>query len=179
MAGTEKPYRMITDYVTGTDVPLVGAEENRQRVETYLVETRGYTKEDIEVDVPLAFEVAGEPYRAAVDLVVSANGRRRMAFKCAAGSLGSREREIVYAARLVDAVPLPLAVVSDGRTAIVLDVLAGKTIGTSLDAIPGPDTLETEYADFTAEPIAPERLERERLIFRSYDLENVNVIRSR
>ena len=177
MADTEKPYQMITDYVTGIDVPLVGAEENRQMVEKYLVETKGYAREDIEVDVPIAFEVAGEAYRAAADLVVSTGGRRRMAFKCAAGSLGSREREIVYAARLVDAAPLPLAVVSDGRTAIVLDVLTGKIIGTSLDAIPSRNRLETDYADFTADPIAPERLERERLIFRSYDLENVNVIR--
>ena len=63
MAEGSKPYTMIADFVTGREVPNVGAEENRQAVEKLLVAEKGYLKEDIKVDVDIAITVAGQPYR--------------------------------------------------------------------------------------------------------------------
>ena len=51
MPDTIKPYTLLTDYVTGKEVPNIGAEENRQTVERYLVEKKGFSKQDIGVDV--------------------------------------------------------------------------------------------------------------------------------
>ena len=103
VSNTLKPYETIIDFITGKDVPNIGAEEHRQAVERFLVEQKGFLKEDIEVDADIEMRVGGEPYRSQVDLVVSADGgkTRFMAIRCAAGSLGSREREIVAAARLL------------------------------------------------------------------------------
>ncbi|MGD9243137.1 MAG: type I restriction enzyme HsdR N-terminal domain-containing protein, partial [Desulfobacterales bacterium] len=90
MADTLKPYRMIEDFVTGRDVPEIGAESNRQAVERLLVIEKGYAKEDIEVDAQIEFDVGKERYASQVDLVVSLDGgtMRVMAIKCVAGSLG-------------------------------------------------------------------------------------------
>ena len=180
MTDTLKPYTMITDFVTGREVPNVGAEENRQAVEKFLISEKGYSKEDIQVDVDLAITVAGEPYRSQVDLVVSPDGGRTrfMVIKCAAGSLGSREREIVAAARLLDEYQIPRAVVSDGQSAVVLDTVAGKKIGDGLDAIPSRQQAIDELQSLILTPFPPERREREKLIFRTYDIENVNVQRN-
>ena len=41
MSNTLKPYSMITDFVTGKKIPNVGAEENRQMVEQFLVNKKG------------------------------------------------------------------------------------------------------------------------------------------
>ena len=179
MADISKPYTMITDFVTGRELPNVGAEENRQAVEKLLVEEKGYLQEDIKVDVDIAITVAGEPYRSQIDLVVSADGgqTRFMVIKCAAGSLGSREREIVAAARLLDEYQIPRAVVSDGQTAIVLDTVSGTKIGNGLDAIPSKEEALTHLKSYTPVGFPKERLEREKLIFRTYDIENVNVQR--
>ena len=180
MAETSKPYTMIMDYVTGREVPNVGAEENRQAVEKYLIDEKGYLKEDIEVDVDIAVTVAGEPYRSQVDLVVSPDGgdTRFMVIKCAAGSLGSREREIVATARLLDEYQIPCAVVSDGKKAIVLDTVTGKKIGDGLDAIPSKQEAINQVKSLSPQAFPPERREREKLIFRTYDIENVNVQRN-
>lgn len=98
-----------------------------------------------------------------------------MAVKCAAGSLGSREREIVSAARLFSEYPMPLAVVSDGSTATVLDTATGKKKGAGLPSIPHrTEALELARRN-PMPPIAPDRLAREKLVFRSYDSMNVNV----
>jgi hypothetical protein len=160
-------------------VPNVGAEENRQVVEKFLVKEKGYLKENILVDVDIAITVAGEPYRSQVELVVSADGgqKRFMGVQCAAGSLGSREREIVAAARLLDEYQIPFSVVSDGKTAVVLDTVTGKKIGDGLAAIPSKQEATARLKSYTPPTFPAERREREKLIFRTYDIENVNVQR--
>lgn len=175
-----RPYETITDIVTGKDVPNVGAEENRQAVERFLLEDKGYLKTDIEVDVDIEMIVAGEPYHSQVDLVISSDGgkTRIMAIKCAAASLGSREREIVAAARLLNEYQILFAVVSDGKTAMVLDTVAGKKVGEGLDAIPSKDEVLRIQDSLKCIPLPKERLEREKLIYRTYDSMNVNVQRN-
>ena len=181
MTETLKPYTTLVDFVTGKEMPNIGAEENRQAVERFLVEEKGFLKSDIAVDVDIEMAVAGDTYRSQIDLVVSLDEGpvRFMVFKCAAASLGSREREIIAAARLLDPnYQIPYAVVSDGNTAIVLDTVTGKKIADGMAAIPSKEqALETlksiELAEFPNT-----RLEKERLIFRTYDSQNVNVQRN-
>ena len=180
MPETLKPYSMITDFVTGKKIPNVGAEENRQMVEKFLVTQRGFAKNDIEVDVDLEIVVAGQPYCSQIDLIVRVDDGavRFMAFKCAAASLGSREREILAAARLVGKFQVPLSVVSDGHTAIVLDTVSGRKLGEGLDAIPSRDESVGKLREMQLQSFPEERREREGLIFRTYDSMNVNVGRN-
>jgi hypothetical protein len=179
MAENSKPYAMITDFITGLEQPNVGAEEYRQALERFLVNSKGYSKEDIEVDADIDLAISGEPYRSQVDLVVSVDsGKTRfMAVKCAAGSLGSREREIVAVARLLDNYQIPLAVVSDGKTAIIMDTVSGKKIAEGLDAIPSKEEAQRQLTSTELVPLPEKRREREQLIFRTYDSDNVNVKR--
>ena len=168
---------MITDYITGQKVPNVGAEANRQAVEQYLVEEKGYKKQDIQVSVPIQMQIRDQSYRSQVDLVVVLDGRRLMVVKCAPGSLGSREREIVSTARLLDVYQIPLALVSDGKSAILLDTAGGQKIGEGMAAIPSRRELMHQFKEVSLQPLSGERREREKLIFRSYDSMNVNVVR--
>lgn len=176
MNGTEA--EKLTDYITGEKVLNIGAEANRQAVEKYLVEEKGYLPEDIEVDAKVTLTIGGEPYRTAVDLVVSTDGKRVMALKCAAGSLGSREREIIAAARLLADYQLPFAVVSDGSTATLLDTVKGKKAGKGMDAIPSKEEARAHLAGSLPVAYPEERKEREKIIFRTYDSMNVNVQRN-
>lgn len=173
-----KPVEMIVDFVTGREIPDVGAEANRQAIEHFLVEAQGFAKEEVEVDVPIEVFVAGNPYRSCVDLVLKVDGRRWVVFKCAAGSLGSRERETLAAARLLDDYQVPLAVVTDGRTATVLDTASGRRLGQGLAAIPSRRQLRERLDGVALQPLPEPRREREALIFRSYDSMNVNVGRN-
>ena len=178
MSDTLKPYNMIVDFVTGEEKPDIGAEENRQDVERFLVNEKGFSKEDIEVDVDIELVLAGEPYKSQIDLVVCVDGTRYMAIKCAAASLGSREREIIAASRLLESHQIPLSVVSDGKTAIVLDTVSGKKLCEGLNAVPSKDDLKEKLNSSELIPLPAEKLEKEKLIFRSYDVMNVNVQRN-
>ncbi len=181
MPETLKPYSTLIDFVTGKEIPNIGAEENRQAVEHFLVEEKGYLKEDIAIDVDIEMTVAGEIYQSQVDLVISVDkgSVRFMVFKCAAASLGSREREIVAAARLLDTnYQIPYAVVSDGQTAIVLDTISGKKTGEGMAAILSKNQALARLKTIELISLPKERLERERLIYRTYDSQNVNVQRN-
>jgi hypothetical protein len=181
MSATIKPYEFVIDYVTGKEIPNIGAEENRQSVARFLVEEKGFLKEDIEIDVDIEMTIDGQIYKSQIDLILSVNdGKTRfMAIKCAAGSLGSREREIVAAARLLDQnYQIPFAAVSDGKTAIVLESISGKKVGEGMDAIHSKKEAIAMMASFVRVPFPQKRLERERLIFRTYDSQNVNVQRN-
>ena len=82
-----KPYGMLVDFITGAEVPNIGAEENRQQMERFLVEAKGYSRDDIEVDAPLQFTIGDKEIRSNVDLVVSVEGKRLMVLRCVPGSL--------------------------------------------------------------------------------------------
>ena len=165
----------IIDFITGARIANVGAEANRQQMERLLIETKGYTKSNVGVDVPIRLDLDGEIYHSTVDLVVTVKGNPYMAIKCASGSLGSREREVIAAARLLSRHQIPLAVASDGRTAIVWDAVVGKEIGQGLDAVPSKQLAVESFDPSTLMPLPESKRRRQQLIFRSYDSMNVNV----
>ena len=170
----------LKDYLTGRQIPDVGAESHRQAVIQFLVERKGYAREALWVDAPIDMVIGGQPYRARIDLIVKAGDPPApfMAFKCCAGSLGSREREILAAARIFGERPIPLAVVTDGRDAVLLETASGKAMAHGLEALPEPTEASRLVAKNKLAPYSEDRREREKLIFRTYDQDNVNNIRT-
>ncbi|MBF0203574.1 MAG: type I restriction enzyme HsdR N-terminal domain-containing protein [Desulfamplus sp.] len=161
----------LIDYITGKMIPDVGAEGSRQLFEKFLVENKGYEKEDVLVDVPIKVMFKGEEYLSTVDLIVLCNQKPLMAVRCIAGSLGSYEREILAAARLVYDVQIPFSVSTNGKDALVRRVLSGKMHGEGLDAVPDKEKALKFLDSFVYIPFPPEKKEREMIIFRSYNME--------
>ncbi len=164
----------LTDYITGKTIPNTGAEANRQQFEKILVENKGFKKSRIRVDADIEVKIRKETYRSKIDLIITVKGCDYMAVKCAPGSLGSREREILAAARLYGPYQIPVSVVTDGRTAIVMDTVTGKKTGEGLSAIPDAETARKAMDICEKTALAEKRSEKEKLIFRSYDSMNVN-----
>ena len=177
MAEDEIGRDVIVDYITGKTVANVGTEEIRQRVEKYLVEEKGYQKEDLSVDADIEIDIDGNRYASQLDLVVSVEKNGFMVIKCAAGSLESREREVISAARIFAFRPLPVAVVSDSKTAVVYDTVSGKKIGEDMDCIPSPSEAAVILSQFQPPETPDKKKQRDRIVFRSYDSMNVNVCR--
>jgi hypothetical protein len=164
----------IIDFITGKLRSNTGAEANRQAVEHLLVETKGYEKEQIEVDASITLDMGGELYRSFADLVIRVHGLRFMIIKCAPGALASREREVIAAARLMEDYQIPLAVACDGNNAIVWDSVSGICLGEGLGSIPSK-TQAIEAFDVAAlVPLEVHRRTRQQLIFKSYDSMNIH-----
>lgn len=163
--------RTLVDYVTGNVVPDVGPEGSRQLFEKFLVESKGYLKSDILVDAPISVTFKGEPYHSTLDLVVCCNDTPFMAVRCIAGSLGSYEREILAGARLIYPVQIPYSVSTNGKDALVRDVITGQPAGEGLEAILTRSQAEKKLTGLTPVPLDPQKKEREMILFRSYNME--------
>jgi len=166
---------IITDYITGKPVRNTGSQAGRQTFEKFLVHEKGYAKEDIEVDKELIVQFKGEDYISAIDLIISCKGKALMAITCVAGSIGSYEREILAGARLVLDYQIPFAVSTDARDAVIMDTLSGKKVGQGLDAIPSKNEALKIIDKVTYTPFDQNRKEREMIIYRSFNLEKVNI----
>lgn len=166
---------MITDFITGKPVRNVGPEASRQIFEKFLVTEKGWDRQDIKIDQKIVVQFKGEDYCSKIDLIVFLNDKAFMAVTCVAGSIGSYEREILAGARLVYSSRIPYAVSTDARDAVVLDSLTGRKIGEGLDAVFSKKKA-LEISDAVAcTPFSPDRREKEMIIFRSFNLEKVNI----
>jgi type I restriction and modification enzyme subunit R-like protein len=133
-----------------------------------LLGEKGYEAADIRKNVRFEVTLGSETVRSSVDFVVSLENRNAMVIKCAAGSLDSRERHAVAAARVFDILPVPVAVVMDPMSAVVLDAATGKVIGEGFDAIPTKQQLVT-ILEKELPALSPEKREREKRVLLAFD----------
>lgn len=145
------------------------AAEARRMVEYLLLEKKGYAPDDIRKDLAFEVHLGAETAWSTADFLVSADGRTGMLIKCAAGSLDSRQRQAVAAARVIASTPVPVAVVADPVTAVVLDVATGKPAGEGFGAIPVKDQLRKLLDGAEPRPLPPDRAEKEKRILLAFD----------
>ncbi|MFH1703524.1 MAG: type I restriction enzyme HsdR N-terminal domain-containing protein [Nitrospirota bacterium] len=166
VSGTEE---RIIDFITGQLFIDTDDEGIRQKIERLLVEDKGYSKKDIEVDREFEIVIGKEINRSKVDLIVSVEEKIFMIIKCARGSLVSREREILSCARILDVYQIPLAVITNGEDAEVLDTISGEVIGNGLEAIPSKTQALEAIKKIEFKKLQDERIEKEKRIFLAFD----------
>jgi len=137
--------------------------------ERMLLEEKGYTRDDIRTNVLFDVTLGAETIKSSLDIVVTIDHRNAMVIKCAAGSLASRERHVVAAARVFGVLPVPVAVVMDPMDAVILDSMSGKVIAEGFDAIPSKERLRLIITSRELSPILPEKLEREKRVLLAFD----------
>ena len=165
--GTEE---RIIDFITGQLFIDTDDEGIRQRIERLLIEDKGYSKKDIEVDREFEIVLGNEINRSKVDLVVSVEEKRFMIIRCARGSLVSREREVISCARILDTYIIPFAVVTNGEDAEVLDTISGEVISCGLGAIPSKNQALEALGRIGFKILPEKRIEKEKRIFLAFDV---------
>ena len=141
----------------------------RHIAERMLLGDKGYEPADIRKNVVFDVTLGAETAKSSVDFLVSAGDRAAMVIKCAAGSLSSRERHVVAAARVLGPLPVPVAVVMDPMGAVVLDSATGKVTGEGFDAIPTKPDLIALLSAREAKPLPADKLEREKRVLLAFD----------
>lgn len=130
------------DFITGKEIIDTDDERVRQEIAHFLVEERGYEKKDIEVKVEKDLVCGKEKATVIIDFVVNIDGKRGMLIKYGPGSIVSRERVVLAAARILDRYQIPLAVITNGNEAEVLDSESGEVLYNGLGGIPSKKVLK-------------------------------------
>ncbi|HID29553.1 MAG TPA: hypothetical protein EYP19_06055 [Desulfobacterales bacterium] len=158
------------DFITGESIVDTVDERARQTIARFLVEKKEYLKGDIEVRQQITLIVDGKEGTSKVDFVIRVAGKAFMIIVFGPGSLVSRERSTVAAARLIENHEIPFAVVTNGQAAEVLDTRSGKVIAEGLENIPSRPEALKQLETITFEKLSDDRLEREKRILYTFDV---------
>ena len=166
-------YGMCTDFVTGESVVDTDDERYRQKLARLLVEEKGYAKVDLEMRFKIETLFAKQFVVSIIDFIVRLKGKRFMVIRYGPGSLVTRERPAIAAARVLDPrYRIPFAVVTNGEDAELLDTLTAKVLKQGLEAIPDKKEASHLFADLEFAPfMEKDRRERELRILNAYDVE--------
>ncbi len=163
MEKAEHEKRVMEKVRLEEELDRFATEGIRAHMLQYLKADRGYGAGELEVD--LRFIVDGEP--SSVDFIITVDGKRLMAVKCAPTALESRERHILAFCRVVHDCLIPMAVVTDGTEARLLDTATGRLVSETMEGIPRRAGLDISAFSFIKCP--ERRLEKEKLILRAYN----------
>lgn len=166
-------YGTLNDYLTGEELVDTDDERIRQSLSKLMVEERGYRKEELQPRLRIETLFTRHFVTSVIDLTVRLEDRQFMIIRYGPGSLVSRERSAIAAARILNpAYQIPLAVVTNGQDALLLDTATGKTIGEGLTAIPKRQAALEMLPSLLFLPFMDEeKRQREKRILNAFDLE--------
>lgn len=166
-------YGMTEDFVTGDQLVDTDDERYRQKLGRFLVEEKGWPKKSLETRLKIDTLFANNFVVSTIDVVVSLHQQRFFILRYAPGSLVTRERSAIAAARVLGPDhQIPYAVVTNGEDAELLDVATGQVLTTGLNCIPSQsEALESMKTTTFLELPRGKSRERELRILNSYDVE--------
>ncbi|MGD8541296.1 MAG: type I restriction enzyme HsdR N-terminal domain-containing protein [Desulfobacteraceae bacterium] len=161
----------LTDYLTGETLPDTHDERYRQQLARLLVESKGFLKSDLIPRVPLQVRAGEKSALLRIDLAVRLDSTIAMIVRFGPGSLTTRHRPALAAARLLAPYQIPVAVVTNGRDADILDGASGKRLGSGLAQIPARAALAARLADRPPLPVPPRRAALESRVLYAYEVD--------
>ena len=165
-------YGNLVDYVTGEPLVDTDDERYRQKLARLLIEERGFAKNELEMRRRIETLFAKQFVVSKIDIVVSIAGQRVMVVRYGPGSLVTRERAAIAAARVLEEDQMiPLAVVTNGEDGELLNARTGKVLATGLEAIPTREAVLKMMPDLDFTPVVPQRREPELRILNAFDVE--------
>lgn len=166
-------YGTIADYLTDDELVDTDDERIRQTLCKMMVEEKGYDKQSLEPRLKIDTLFNRCFVSSVIELTISLQTKQFMIIRYGPGSLVSRERAAIAAARVLVANHcIPLAVVTNGRDAELLDTRTGKILGYGLHSIPSRKDAEKMLNKLAfLPPLEGLRRERELRILNAFDVE--------
>jgi len=156
----------LEDFITSERLNDTHDERYRQKIARLLVMQKGYHKADIEPRRKLLVQADYRKALVKIDFVISLSNRMCMIIKFGPGSIVTRRRPVLAASRLLAAYQIPIAVVTNGEDAEILDGQSGDILSWGISTIPSRACLKKIADDYDFKSISKKRAEMEsRLVY--------------
>ena len=166
-------YGTLADFITGEELTDTDDERFRQDLSRMMVNERGYRKEELEPRRYIETLFSTQFVRSTIELCVRLHDKTVLIIRYAPGSLVTRERSAIAAARVLEnEYQIPLAVITNGQDAELLDSANGNVLATGMEAILTRQELEEMFSELEfREPLQDKKRERELRILNAFDLQ--------
>ena len=160
-----------TDLITGETIVDTHDERYRQKIARLLIHHQGYQKNDIKVRKDLLVQAGENRAVIKIDFLIKLGGMVCMIIKYGPGSIVTRRRPLLAASRILVPYQIPIAVVTNGKDAEVLEGASGRIISRGLESIPDREELIEIVSADPFNPIPDERAEMESRILYCYEVD--------
>jgi len=160
-----------TDLITGETIMDTHDERYRQKIAQLLINHKGYQKQDIKPRNDLLVQAGKKRAVIMVDFLVSLSGKVCMIIKFGPGSIVTRRRPLLAASRILVPYQIPIAVVTNGENAEILEGATGRVISQGLDTIPVKEQLVEMMGANNFKLIPAKRVEMESRILYCYEVD--------
>ena len=172
MGGHHLILGQVNDVITGEILDDTHDERYRQKLASLLVQQKGYAKSDIEPRRKLLVQAGDNRAYIKIDFLIKLANRLSMIIKYAPGSLVTRHRPLLAASRIIAPYQIPVAVITNGEDAEILDGASAQVLARGLDGIPSKTELSTVTAKSNMNLITAERAEIESRILYCFEVDD-------
>ena len=171
MAGHHLILGEQTDFITGETIPDTHDEHYRQKIARLLVNHKSYLKYDIKPRKDLPVQAGENRAVIKIDFLISLLGKVGMIVNFGPGSIVTRRRPLLAASRVLAPYQIPIAVVTNGEDAEVLEGASGRVISRGLESIPSREQLVEIMGADHFNRISAARAEMESRILYCYEVD--------
>lgn len=161
----------LEDFITGETIRDTHDERYRQKIARLLVNQKGYLKADIEPGRKLIVKAGNFRALLKIDFVINLSDRACMIIKFGPGSIVTRRRPVLAASRIFASYQIPIAVVTNGEDAEILEGPSGKVLSQGLETIPPRSMLQRIAEDNNFKSISEKRAETESRIIYCFEVD--------
>jgi Type I restriction enzyme R protein N terminus (HSDR_N) len=162
----------LTDLISGETLKDTHDERYRQKIARRLIGHLGYSKEDIAPRRALVVSADDKKALLKIDFTVTLAAKMCMVLKYGPGSLVTRRRSVLAVSRLIAPYQVPVAVITNGQDAEIINGTSGEVTARGLDSIPPKEDLARLAADATFAPISDQQAEMESRILYCYEVDD-------
>lgn len=151
------------------EIELVQLSGIRHKVWEFLIKEKHFKLAEIEITPEFKINLKDKEINVHTDFLINLNSLSFMAIQCATGALESWERYITSFASVIKDYMIPFAMVTDGESARIIDVIKGKVIVKSLNELFNHEEALDIMKDFKKIPCPVNRLEKGKRIVYAFE----------
>ncbi len=143
-----------------------------QSLARFFIEQKGFAESDLALDLFIDTCFNKETVTSKIAVTLSVQNKRVMIVRYAPGSLVTREKAAIAAARILEeSYQIPLAVVTNGTALELLDTYTGKILAEDFDSLPSREEFLARMDTLKFEPYTDTRnREKARRILNVFDV---------
>lgn len=144
----------LEDFITGETIADTHDERFRQKIARLLVESCNFDKKQIKKNVKQIIRAGNKRARIKIDFLIELHGKIAMLLKYNPGSIVTRRQSCIALSRIAAQYQIPVAVMTNGIDAEIIDPVYKDVTSTGLDSIPDKRKLEALILNHSFKPVS-------------------------
>jgi len=157
MKNQSNPHHLVlgelNDFLTGSVLTDTLDERYLQKIAKHLVIKGGFQKADISNNIGFEVEAGDRKATMKIDFLIKFQGKIIALIKYAPGSLVTRRLSTLGLSRIIKPYQIPIAIITNGEDAEIIDGNTGKVISSGLENLPDKKSIKKQMASFLFKPV--------------------------